>query len=639
MWFWVSIIAVLVLVAYFILRQESDSTGGDFNTFVKKPSSSSSVGSPKPKKAKDPLESCDEVYQKPGRQVLILYGTAYGFAELLSKKLYRMLRTSPEDGSVGIEPSLNVQPRLVNMKDWESGYVELEKETFVMLIVSTAGDGVPPSDARDFYDFLQSNKKLSLAHLQVAVLALGDTSYPHFCRCGKEVDKRLQEMGAQQVLPRVDVDKEEWPKIDAWMSSLIKQINLSFHVKPEMMDYLSAKEHPTLSSSNSFSRTNPFEAILTKKYCLTKTGQPDDKEIFHMEFDLSGSGLSYTSGDAIGIVPLNHPSEVEAMLRAWGRTGKEKLFAPRECSLRETLLSDFDLKQIKTSFLTCLLRDCAPPQVEASKLQAILEGGDNKDNKLLQEFLHHREILDVLLEFPKSARNLTLRNCLAHLRPLQPRYYSISSSPLLTPEKPNVTAAVVRYEMRGIKRTGVCTTYLADRVKEGEIVRCFYSKNMDFRLPTKGETPIIMVGPGTGLAPFRAFVQERIAQQCRGAMRLYFGCRYRSRDYMYSDELEGWATAKHIQLRVAFSREQEKKVYVQHLIEEDGEEIASLLSQGAHFYICGDGNSMSNDVTSALERVLIKHMKQTGVKTQQQAKEFVQKMEEEGRFQKDVWIT
>ena len=604
-----------------MLRQEQDDSGGDFSGFVK-------AADPNKAKPKKSAESTDEVYTVPGRQVLILYGTAYGFAEVLGKKLYGRIKKESE-------ASLNLQPRLVNMKEFD-GFIDLAQETTLFVIVSTAGDGVPPSDCRDFFEYLSGNK-IDLAHMQYSLLALGDTAYPHFCRAGKTLDQRFLELGANPVAPRVDCDREDWGLIDSWMSSLLGSLS-SYHAlasQPERMDYLSSRA-PSKSGSE-FSRTKPYLAEVTVKHCLTALGRPDDKEIIHMEFDLADSGLTYTAGDAVGIVPQNNPSEVDALLKSWGRSGKERIFSPAECSLRETLEATFDLKQVKTSLLDCLAKECSPSAIEASKLQAILAGGDSKSNAALQDYLHHRELIDVLNDFPKAARQLTIRNMLAHLRNLQPRYYSISSTPVLQPSVCSVTAAVVRYSLRGTSRTGVCTTFLSDRTDVRSRVPVFISSNPDFRLPADPARPIIMVGPGTGLAPFRAFVQERVSRAATGRNTLYFGCRHRDRDFTYREELESLAAQGKLNLRLAFSRDQKEKVYVQNLVEQDGQAIVADLLAGAHVYICGDGSAMAVDVTRALENVLLNHM--PGIKTQAAAKDFIKHLETEGRFEKDVWIT
>jgi len=611
-------IAAFVLLCYFVLRQEADSTGGDFSAFVK-------ATDPNKPKAKRTEDSFDETYTTPGRQVLILYATAYGFAEVLGKKLYTRVKKEAE-------ASLNLQPRLVHMKD-AVDFVDLTQETTVFIIASTAGDGVPPSDSRDFFDYISSNK-VGLAHLNFAVLALGDTAYPHFCRAGRTLDARFLELGAQPMMPRVDVDREDWGLIDGWMDSLLTALG-DYGAKPEQLDYLASRK--PAESASKFSRTNPFLAELKVKRCLTELGRPDDKEIIHAEFDLADSGLTYTAGDAIGVVPTNKPEEVDALLKAWGRTGKERVFTPVQASLRETLMDSFDLKQVKTSLLSCLLKDSSPSPIEAQKLEAILAAGDSKTNEPLQKYLHHREIIDVLQDFPKASKNLTIRNMLAHLRNLQPRYYSISSTPVITPGVASVTAAVVRYALYGTARTGVCTTFLSERSEVGSRVPVFISQNPDFRLPADPSRPVIMVGPGTGLAPFRAFVHERVAKGATGRTTLYFGCRHRERDFTYRDELEALAAQGQLNLRCAFSRDQAAKVYVQHLIEQDGAQIAADLLAGGHFYICGDGAQMAVDVTRALEAVLQKHV--PAVRSLQDAQDFIRRLETEGRFEKDVWIT
>jgi len=640
MLFWLVLISVIGVLGYFSLRTEPNQSGGDFMTFVRHSDDSGSAdGSQSSRKRSKRKDETKDVWTTPGRQVLILYGTAYGFAEQLGKKLYMRIKEE-------VEPSLNIQPRLVNMKDAEV-MLELEKETTMFVICSTAGDGVPPSDARDFFDWLSANKlDLSGCH-SYACMALGDTAYPHFCRAGKTLDKRFLELGVQALTPRIDVDREDWPVIDGWMSTLISSFSSGgYHTHPETVDYLSPKIAELESSASGWSRTNPFMARISSKYLLTQLGRPDDKEIIHLDIDLTGSELEYTSGDALGIMPTNDVNEVKQVLKYWGKTGRERVFYPREAPLQDLLLHDYDLKAIKTSFLQCLLQDCHPSPIEAEALRNILAAGDSKNNSLLVEYTKEREIRDVLREHPKASKNLTIRNALVHLRPLQPRYYSISSAPMnsMMAEsgglKASVTAGVIRYETLNIARGGVCTTFLADRVDTGASVPVFISSNKDFRLPKDNTRDIIMVGPGTGVAPFRAFIQERVTNGAQGTNTLYFGCRHKDRDYTYREELESWQNQGQLILRTAFSRDSAKKVYVQHLIEEDGATIASQLLHGAHFYICGDGSAMALDVEAALARVLQKHMPQeAGIHSEQEAKEYIKKMAEEGRFEKDVWIT
>lgn len=690
--FWWIVFGVFALVIFGALANTNDGSGGDISMFTAPPLSAEEQAK---LKANRKTENYDASYTTPGRQILVLYGTAYGFSEQLARKLFLQLRKQ----STETDPSspffnLDVQPRLVNMRDYEN-YIDLAQENYLVVLCSTAGDGVPPADARGFIDFLENAQKtnaFNLKHLKYAVLALGDTSYPHFCRAGKTVEQLLSGLGASNFLPLQEVDKEDWTVLDKWFAAVPAVLSSALPTTPCIDDYLSQRAAPASASAAAglYSRTNPFLATIIHKHCLTVLGQQDDKEILHIEFDLRDPAhpddlsLAYTSGDALGILPLNNPQDVRDILNLLGATGQEVIATTTAAknddsnnnnnTLSAALTQQYDLKTIRAQLLQYIASLFTPTlqQQHADKynfLLAILKGGNEaKDNKVLADYIYGREVVDVLSDYsfilaPSAAITTTtgfeLNKFLTFLRPLQPRYYSISSSPLITPDgkQCHITVSIVRYHTYNRHRGGICTTHLADRLQVGDRVGVFISKNVDFRLPASLQTPIIMVGPGTGIAPFRAFIQERsllkkqaVAAGAAGAAPasfgeniLYFGCRFRSRDYTYESELESYVAAGDLRLRLAFSRDGPTKVYVQHLIAQDGAHLMQLLlEQGAHFYICGDGQYMAADVIEALKQCYIQYQqsKQPAIPvTADMATAFITQLEKEKRLEKDVWIT
>lgn len=596
------IIIPLLLSFIWLIFGPTENSGGDATLFIKAadPNRNKRI-----KKPKFDSSNCN-VYKQPGKQVLILYGTAYGFAERLGRKLYMQLK------SVGSD----IQPRLVNMSIADN-YIELAAETCVLNIISTAGDGVPPSDARAFIDNLLHNN-FNLASTHYATLALGDTNYPQYCAAGKLVDLRFSELGGKQLQSVQLVDKEDYPVIDAWFTSIIDTVSsLDIPVQP---DYLASKQ--PANSSTTFSRNNPYAAKIIKKELLTKLGRSDDKEIIHVEIDIGGSDLSYTEGDAIGIVPLNNPVDVQHILKSINKLGIENVVVDGHdniTTLNDALTQCYDLRVVQSTLIQQLCN-----YAESNQLDTLKAG------------VADTEVVELLADYHAAASQIPVQSLCDSLRPLQPRYYSISSSPIINNTIAAVTAGVIRYDLPTRKGTGVCTTYLADRMNVNDTVNVFISVNHDFRLPSNPTTPIIMIGPGTGLAPFRAFIQNRIAQPSCGSNWLYFGCRHADRDFTYRNELQHWADNKQIQLRTAFSRDQAQKIYVQNLLEQDGAHVYDLIHhQSAHLYVCGDGAAMAKDV----HNVLIQIIQQYGNTTAAQAELYLTDLTKQNRYEKDVWIT
>ncbi|MDQ6632361.1 MAG: sulfite reductase subunit alpha, partial [Verrucomicrobiota bacterium] len=371
-------------------------------------------------------------------------------------------------------------------------------------------------------------------------------------------------------------------------------------------------------------RNHPFPARLLTNRKLNAEGSM--KETRHFEICLDGSDLKYEVGDALGVMPRNCPALVSEILQALGCDGEEavKNSHGQEISFRHALLDSYQITQISQDFL----KQFAERSGDTS-LKELLNPERKTD---LEKFLYGREIVDLLLAFPFVKFSPT--EFVAALRKLQPRLYSISSSPKAHPEEVHLTVAAVRYESHSRRRKGVCSTFLADRVEGDLTVPVFIQTSPGFRLPHDGDKPIIMIGPGTGIAPFRAFLEERRAVGAKGPSWLFFGDQRGATDFLYREELETMKSEGTLaRLETAFSRDQSEKIYVQQRLRENAEELWSWLENGAHFYVCGDAKRMAKDVDAALQEII----QTAGGRTSEQASEYAKKMKTEKRYQRDVY--
>lgn len=372
-----------------------------------------------------------------------------------------------------------------------------------------------------------------------------------------------------------------------------------------------------------YSMKNPFPATVVGVHPVTKPGSA--KETIHIDYSLEGSGMSYTTGDALGVIPRNDPALVDALIAALGLDPAAEVPLPDGGSapLREALITAYDITTLKKGVLTKWNAVAG-----SEKLAAVLA-----DKDALKDFIWGRDLLDLATcpdcraQFPDAA------SFVAILGKLSPRLYSIASSPDAVPGQVSLCVGAVRYTSYDRARNGVCSTFMADRVRPGDKVKVFVHTNKNFRLPEDGATPIIMVGPGTGIAPFRAFWQQRVADKATGPMWLFFGNPYKATDGCYEDELAELVDAGKLKLSVAWSRDQAQKVYVQHLMEQSGEEIWQWLEKGAAFYMCGDANRMAKDV----EKELLAIIEKFGHRSPEEAAAYLADMKAAKRYQKDVY--
>ena len=544
--------------------------------------------------------------------VVVLYGSQTGTAERLAKQFAKL--STPR----------GCAPRTIEAAAHAS--IDWSREAHLVVITSTYGEGDMPDNAQAFWDWLQTDAGKSLAHLSFSVLALGDTNYEHFCAAGKKIDARLEALGAKRVHPIIECDLDYESKAKAWMEGVLDKLSAKAPggalPVPSTTSATGSPHEATSPASSEFGKSNPFPATLLKNLLLNKAGS--DKEVRHFEIGLQGSGLTYEAGDALGVLPSNCPQLVSDLLASVRCSGAESIVVGDQTkSLREALTHDFDITKPTPELLALVVKSAAD-----SVLASLLAADRRED---LKKWLWGRDVTDVLnlLSGPLAPE------CFVPLlRRLAPRLYSISSSPNAHPGEVHLTVGAVRYPSQGRDRKGVASTFLADRVSDPVRVKVFVQPSHGFKPPTDRDTPMIMVGPGTGIAPFRAFLEERFAQGAKGKNWLFFGDQKRSTDFLYEEQITGWVQSGFLtRLDLAFSRDQAEKVYVQQRMLERAVELWAWLQEGAHFYVCGDASRMAKDVDAALHKVA----ERAGGLTADAAAQFVKGLKADKRYQRDVY--
>jgi sulfite reductase (NADPH) flavoprotein alpha-component len=548
---------------------------------------------------------------KAGEPLPILFGSQTGTAEGLAK---RIAKEAAQRGFAPVVLALN-----------DHSQANLATAGKAIIISSTWGDGDPPDNATNFWSWLQADAP-RLENLQFAVLGLGDKNYSDFCGAAKKFDSRLENLGARRLLPRGECDTDYETSAKSWVDGLWEKLTPGANGAATNGHAVQTNGHATApnghATKSGFGKSNPFPAKLLKNVLLNKAGSA--KEVRHYEISLEGSGLSYEAGDALGVVPVNCPALVDEMLGVLACSGTESVSVSNtDMPLREAVTRHLDVCKPSQELLAAIATRA--PNCELAPLLA----SDRRDD--LKKFLWGRDVIDLLrlVDKPFSPAEL-----LPLLRKLSPRLYSISSSPKAHPGEVHLTVSAVRYESLGRGRKGVASTFLADRIGDADFVKVFVQPSHGFKPPANGDLPMIMVGPGTGIAPFRAFLEERKASGAKGKNWLFFGDQKRDVDYLYETELEAWQRAGHLtRLDLAFSRDQEAKIYVQDRMLENAVELWSWLEAGAHFYVCGDASRMAKDVDAALHRII----ETAGGKSADEAKAYVAKLKSEKRYQRDVY--
>ncbi|MFQ2382234.1 assimilatory sulfite reductase (NADPH) flavoprotein subunit [Aeromonas dhakensis] len=537
----------------------------------------------------------------PSGNLTILYGSQTGNA----KGVASAIKAQAEARGLPVT--------LTSMADYKPK--QLKKETHLLVVVSTYGEGEPPESAVDLFEQLKKGKVGKLEGLKFAVLGLGDSSYEFFCQTGKDFDSLLTKAGADRVheLASLDVDYQDAAK--AWGEQALNAIAATLSVGPAGSSVASAVQQAVGHSQ--YSKENPFPARLSVNQKIT--GRDSTKDIRHIEISLEESGIRYQPGDALGIWFDNDADLVGEVLALAHLSGDE---ATARGSLREVLSRELELTRLHGGFITGLA------DISDNAALKDLAGDKAQVNALVAS----AQVVDVIKRFPTA---LTAEQLIGLLRPLTPRLYSIASSQSEVEEEVHLTVGVVRYPQEdGTVRSGAASSYLADRLPEDAEVRVFVEHNDNFRLPQNPDTPVIMVGPGTGIAPFRAFLQEREAQGADGKNWLFFGNPHFTQDFLYQVEWQRYVKSGLLsKISLAFSRDQANKIYVQDRLREAGLELYQWLEAGAHFYVCGDANHMAKDVQEALLDVIAEH----GQKSREEAEEYLSELRRAKRYQRDVY--
>ena len=491
-------------------------------------------------------------------------------------------------------------------------------EQLVLLVTSTQGEGEPPEEALSLYKLLSGKKAPKLSGLKFAVLGLGDSSYPMFCGAGKSFDELLAKLGGERLLERQDCDLEYQAEAAAWLDKIVPLVGSLAAAPAAATGTGNASGSPAPAApASAYNKANPFPATLLVRQKIT--GRDSEKDVRHIEIDLSGSGLQYRAGDALGVWFENDPAVVDEILAAVSLKGDEPVNAGGQGkTVREALLHDWEIGLNTPQFVQGYAEISGNPELKQATADASAYAAANP-------------IAGIVSQYPAA---LTAEQLAGLLRPLAPRLYSISSAPEEVGEEVHLTVGVLRYEHNGISRTGAASGFLGERLEEEGSVRVFMEENPRFRLPENPDTPVIMIGAGTGVAPFRAFMQQRAANGDSGKNWLIFGNQHFTQDFLYQTEWQGWAKDGLLnKYDFAWSRDQEEKIYVQHKIREEAAELWQWLQQGAHIYVCGDASRMAKDV----EQALLDTIAEQGGLSADDADEYLDNLRQEGRYQRDVY--
>ncbi|ORJ27317.1 NADPH-dependent assimilatory sulfite reductase flavoprotein subunit [Rouxiella badensis] len=515
-----------------------------------------------------------------------------------------------------VAAKLNVN--LVNAGDYK--FKQIGQEKLLLIVASTQGEGEPAEEAVALHKFLLSKKAPQMSDTAFAVFGLGDTSYEFFCQAGKDFDSRLGELGAERLLDRVDADVEYQHQAADWIQNVVEVLKKRVPAEGPAALAATVAGNVNQLDSSPYTKEQPLTALLSVNQKIT--GRNSDKDVRHIEIDLGDSGLRYQPGDALGVWFENSPALVKELLELLWLKGDE----PVEVHGKTLALSDALTHHIELTQNTTVIVDKYAAVCRDADLLALVS-----DKSALQQFAQNTPFVDMIRRAPTELQPQQLVDM---LRPLTPRLYSIASSQAETDTEVHITVGVVRYEIDGRARTGGASGYLADRLQEDGEVRVFIEHNDNFRLPADPEAPVIMIGPGTGIAPFRAFMQQRDNDGAGGKNWLFFGNPHFTEDFLYQVEWQRYVKdglLTHIDL--AWSRDQSEKVYVQDKLRAKGAEVWQWLQEGAHIYVCGDANRMAKDVEQTLLELIAEH----GSMSLEDADEFLSELRFDRRYQRDVY--
>lgn len=539
------------------------------------------------------------------RTLTILYGTETGNAAELARILDAAAKAK------------GMACATIDMADYQPR--QLSQEQDLLIIVSTYGEGDPPQPATGFFEFLEGRKTPRLEGVRFSILALGDSTYEYFCQAGKRLDERFEELGAARLAPRLDCDVDYEEAAEHWIAAIVEQLASETR---DATPVHAIPMRPASGSSTSYDRRNPFLARVVENMAIV--GRGSSKETRHVEFSLAGSGLAYEPGDALGIAASNSPAVVEALLEALGMPAEaEFTLKTHSYRLRDALTQRFEITLATPRFLDYWA------MLSESNVLLQLQQEDRAGERAV--FLRTHHIIDIVRRFP--VRDVTPQGLFSALRPLQPRLYSLASSLSACPDEAHLTISPLRYNLHGEARSGVASGMLADRIAIDDALPVYVQSNPHFRLPGD-DRPIIMVGAGTGIAPYRAFLQEREARGERGRSWLFFGGRNFRTDFLYQTEWQGWLKDGTLsRMDVAFSRDRLGTVYVQHRMKEQARDIFAWLEEGAYIYLCGDATHLAPDVHQTLIGIVASEAR-TG---REAAEDYVRSLQADHRYRRDVY--
>ncbi|WP_298772580.1 assimilatory sulfite reductase (NADPH) flavoprotein subunit [uncultured Shewanella sp.] len=542
---------------------------------------------------------------QPAQTVTVLYGSQTGNGRGVASELAAKAQ------------ALGYGVNLVSMGDYKVR--QLKQETLLLAVVSTHGEGDAPDDAIELHKFLSSKRAPKLDNLHFSVLALGDSSYEFFCQTGKDFDEKFTSLGAKALLPIVECDVDYEAAAEQWQTEVLEA------VKPFIQNDSSASVVPFVGGSaisvaeSGFTKQKPFTAEVLVSQKLT--GRDSDRDVRHVEIELGESGIQYQAGDALGVWFTNNENLVDDILAKLSLDADENVtLADKALTLKQALIDNKELTQLNPN----TVKAWAALSQNATLLTLC------EDKAQLRQYVINHQVIDLISQYPAT---VTAAQFVDLLRGITPRLYSIASSQSEVESEVHLTVALVEEEHDGEARFGGASQFLASAT-EGTQVKVYVEPNNHFRLPSNPDTPVIMIGPGTGVAPFRAFMQERAAQGVSSNSWLFFGNPHFEQDFLYQVEWQQYLKAGELtRLDLAFSRDQAHKVYVQDKIAEQGADLWQWLNEGAHLYICGDAERMAKDVHQALIEVAMTH----GELNLEQANAYFETLRTDKRYQKDVY--
>ncbi|MBF2777652.1 assimilatory sulfite reductase (NADPH) flavoprotein subunit [Staphylococcus saprophyticus] len=539
------------------------------------------------------------------RHITVVYGSETGNAQSLAEIFSDRL----------VEHNYTVKLTAMD----EIKQKEFKKVEDLFVITATHGEGDPPDNALTFHEFIHSRKAPKLENVRFSVLALGDESYEYFCQTGKDFDAKLLELGAERLADRQDCDLDFDDLAEKWMNKNIEILNQS----TGHGSTVTSTETVQSAKEKRYSKSNPYQAEVLENINLN--GRGSNKEVRHVELLLDNYGESFEPGDCVVVLPQNEPEIVTLLIETLGWDKDIEIPINDDgdtLPLEKALTEHFEITKLTKPLLQ-----------KAAELFGNTELLSQIDNaEWIQQYVDGRDVIDLLTEFPTS--ELKPETFYKLLRKLPAREYSIASSYEATPDEVHITVGAVRYEAHERTRKGVCSVQLAERIQPGDTLPIYLKKNPNFKFPFDEETPVIMIGPGTGVAPFRSYMQEREELGLSGNTWLFFGEQHFTTDFLYQTEWQAWLKDETLaKLDLAFSRDTEEKIYVQHRIAQQSELFYEWLQDGAAIYVCGDEKHMAKDVHDTIRSVI----EQEGDMSEADAEAYLTQMKQEKRYQRDVY--